>query len=66
MFVLVMVLHCTRKRKTKESESANIELTGMSLRESTTETMESKHASNTYTSPTHYHHSSEEKLDDLI
>jgi hypothetical protein len=45
----MVVLLCTRKRKAKESESANIELTGM--REFTTETMKSKQASNIYTSP---------------
>jgi hypothetical protein len=61
MFVLVVVLHCTHKRKPKESESANIELTGM--REFMIEAAKSKHTSNIYISPTHNHHSSEEKLD---
>jgi hypothetical protein len=63
LFVLVVVLHCTYKnfKKAKQSESANIELTGM--REFTIEAAKSKHASNIYTSPTHNHHSSEEKLD---
>jgi hypothetical protein len=61
MFVLVVMLRCTCKRKIEESESANIELTRM--REFTTETMKSKQASNIYISPTHNHHSSEEKLD---
>jgi hypothetical protein len=61
MFVLVVVLLCTRTRKTKVSESVNIELTGM--RESMTETEKSKHASNIYISPTHNHYSSEEKAD---
>jgi cbb3-type cytochrome oxidase subunit 3 len=61
MFVLVVVLLYTRKRKAKESESANIELTGM--REIMIEAAKPKHASNIYTSPTHNHHSSEEKLD---
>jgi hypothetical protein len=61
IFTLVVVLFCTYKKKAKESDSANIELTGM--REFTTETMKAKHASNIYTSPTHNHHSSEEKLD---
>jgi hypothetical protein len=46
MFVRLLVrLLCTRKKKANESEAANIELTGM--REFTTETVKSKHASNT-------------------
>ena len=61
MFVLVVVLLCTHKRKAKEPESANIELTGM--RESMTETVKSKYASNIYISPTHNNYSSEEKLE---
>jgi hypothetical protein len=61
MFVRLLVgLLCTHKRKAKESESANIELTG--VREFVTEAMKSKHASNIYTSPTHNYYSSEEKL----
>lgn len=61
LFVLVVVLLCTHKRKAKEFVSANIELTRM--REATAESVKSKHTSNIYISPTHSHHSSEERRD---
>ena len=61
IFVLVMILHCKCKKKAKKSESANIELTG--IREAMTETAKLEQASNIYISPTHNHHSSEEKFD---
>ena len=63
IFVLMVVLHYKCKRKAKESESANIELTRM--REFTTETVKSKHASNIYISPTHNNNSSSEEKRDL-